>query len=154
MTNLGRCITVAAMLMGVIVIALPITVVGTTFTTTYSEMKGAAECNSGHSVPEAALLMSAIGEDSSCHAQQGCHGLMRPTRMRDRISIGTSDTVPADLRTRVHSGSRPLDAIDSAHGTVTPPEHMAVRRTLDASQDGRMTTWGAQLVADLCAEKV
>lgn len=149
-TNLGRCITVMAMLMGVIVIALPITVVGSTFGASYSEMKDEAECKSSCSLSEAALFMSASSQNSGCHAQQGCHGLMRPTRVKDRISI-LRDPAPIDFVEQAHCVSKPLEAVNS-QGSAR--QQIILCPALDTFQVGRRSTRRASMAADLYAAKV
>lgn len=85
-SNIGRCITVTAMLMGVIVIALPITVVGSTFSATYAEMKGDVE-QDHYDFPEPAFLMTAVKDSDEQHAHLGFRGAFRPTRMKERMFL-------------------------------------------------------------------
>ena len=151
MTNLGRCITVAAMLMGVIVIALPITVVGSTFRRAYSDMKDKAERANGSSSSEAALFMSAVCQASGCHAQQGCRGVMRPTRVKDQIIVGRS-LVPKDCGDQEECAKRHMEDVCSAQGSGR--QQVVLRSVVDASQNGQRSGRRASLVANCQAAKV
>jgi hypothetical protein len=87
-SSLGRCITVMAMLLGIIVIALPITVVGSTFRSSYEEMKDEHQKRMSGAVKDIDLLISSVSpDDKRLHAQHHCLGISRPARIRDRIVI-------------------------------------------------------------------
>lgn len=153
MTNLGRCITVTAMLMGVIVIALPITVVGSTFSATYSEMKDKAKRLNGSSSMEAAFFMSALSQTSGGFAQQGCHGVRRPLRVKDILGLGTN-LEPKDIGEQEHCdrGHLEQEHVFSAPGSGR--QQVVLRPALDSSQPGQRSSRRGSLAVCLNAAKV
>jgi hypothetical protein len=146
-TNFGRCITVIAMLLGVIVIAMPITVVGSTFNAAYSELRGGAAQKSSNSLAEAVLYMSSISHESACHAQGGCMGLMRPIRVKDRIGI----RFPAPFGNQANSAKTPLKGMKAAQEVG---QQLSIRHPLEHCQVGHRSHRHAVLAVEMCAAQV
>lgn len=136
-TNLGRCITVLAMLIGIIVIALPITVVGSTFRTSYEEMKDESENKMHDRGEEVDLLMASVNAgESGYHAQQHCLGVMRPARLRDQIVVDSSAATTCTARALLPHCDSALEVLESdpAHPGYAQAGCTSKSSYLEASQ--------------------
>jgi hypothetical protein len=86
-TGGGRCIAVLAMLIGIIAIALPVTVVGNTFHAVYQKMKrdraSAAQKAERANLLIASLMRTATG----CHPLHGGLAVPMPATLSNRIQV-------------------------------------------------------------------
>jgi hypothetical protein len=118
---------------------------------TYSEMRDEAEQKSSNSLAEAVLYMSSITHNSACHAQGGCLGLMRPTRIKDRIVIGRAHSFPDECAHEDACTNSPLETKGSAQGSG---RRFAIRHPLEHSLGGQRGHLHSSLESDICAAKV
>eukprot|EP00892_Ulva_mutabilis_P002385 jgi/Ulvmu1/12147/UM085_0011.1 len=86
-TDAGRTIAVFTMLLGVVAIALPVTVVGNTFNATYNEMFKAQDADD-MTDDEANLYVASVAMNQiGSQALSGCSALTKPALLKHQIQI-------------------------------------------------------------------
>lgn len=115
-TGIGRTIAVFTMLLGVVAIALPVTVVGSTFNATYNETVKSRKDDEAR-LDDANLYAASVATSTvGFHALSGCHAINRPAQMKNQIMVPTSLWLAQSHQWSPYLWQEPGDAMFPADG--------------------------------------